>query len=224
MNPTVKDLVARHVAPVLRDAGYKKLRFNFRRTLEEVSHVFSIQTGRFRDKATPDVTVNLGIFVPGVLEVYRSTNFPSNIDAAHCSIDYTIGHVAPELRIGWWNLNAESQSVNDAAGEEIARAIKCFGLPFLSEFQTALSVAKHLEDAGPRDYFLPRSRIQRLTEAAVIYALNDRWEKARALFEAAQARQASKKKPLGRPVAEIARRTEERLSAKRSADSARQSR
>ena len=217
MNPTVKDLVARHVAPVLRDAGYRKVRFNFRRTLEEVSHVFSVQSSRFRDKDTPSITLNVGVLVPGVREVYGAVKLSSNIDAAHCCIQFRIGMLPYMGGDAWWDLDAKSQAINNAAGEEISSAIRNIGLPFLNEFQTALSVAKYLEEAGSKDRFFPVAKIQRWTRAAVIYALNDRWEKARHLFDAAQARQAAKKRPLGRPVEEIARRTEARLSTSRSA-------
>ena len=201
-----KNLVAQHVTPLLREAGFRKKGTEYSRAREGLSHLVSIQTSQWNDQNELGFTINCGVLVPGVIEVYanKKVGAPKIED---CSMHIRIGSLTAQKTDLWWSLKESAQQTDSGIGQDVADKLHELILPFLDQFNTTSDVIDFLTDAQSSTLALPRSRAQRLAYAAVIASTQGQIGRMRELIASAR------KEAIGSPIETTINRVEEKLDA-----------
>lgn len=206
METRFTDLVAQHVTPMLHDAGFRKKGAEYSRNRGGLSHLVSVQTSQWNDQNDFRFTIDCGVLVPGVMEVYanKKVGLPRIED---CSMSTRVGFLASQNTDLWWALSESAQDSDCTIGQDVSGKLRELVLPFLGHFNTIEDVIGFLTDAHSSKLALPRSRAQRLAYAAIISAKEGQLVRAKELIESA------KSEAVGSPIEKTINRVEEKLAA-----------
>jgi hypothetical protein len=175
-------VLRRFLTPLLKQRGFRKRGKRYHADLPEllwlVDATCSVTTA-------PEFTVDVGVLIPAVFEVYFGRAAPRNPGSADCTVSARIGLLSAERLDKWWTLSCDADE--KVAGEDLRAVMEAVGLPFLDQFTSRVSVAKFLTEPG-HDLVDPRAPTIRLTFAAIIYGLaGDAAASAACLLEAEHA-------------------------------------
>lgn len=129
------DLMKKHVAPLLKQRGFKKKDLTWNKSKDGVVQVVDFQLSRFSGDGEEDFTINLGVFDPQVWKKCWGKEPPKFIKEEDCFPRIRIGQLlnksSKESTDHWWTCSAnnnESELFKEIQGflEE-----KC--LPFLND-------------------------------------------------------------------------------------------
>jgi hypothetical protein len=137
---------------LLRGREFKGSGQNFRRDLGEVWQVVNFQKSRWRDRSTPvSFTINVGTHFPRVpaqrwKEVAELGKLPESLT----DFRLRVGHLLPERRDTWWEVDGDSFEVLWTRFEPVLTAAV---LPGLDAIATREGLAEHCRlapwDLGP---------------------------------------------------------------------------
>lgn len=148
------DLIRQHVDPLLRGRGFVRRERAWNRDLGAVRHVIDVQTDASDDSDRSPIpsrfTINLAVFVP-IFKTWTGVSPPAFVDEVDCPVRERIGHRLPSGVDRWWFITPTSDA--SRTGNEVAKALVDYGLPFLDPLQTLESVATWVEQ--PRHYHAP---------------------------------------------------------------------
>ena len=206
MEARYNDLLAQHVTPILRNVGFRKKGPIYSRTREYLSHLVSIQTSKWNDQSEFRFTIDCGVLVPGVVEVYANKKVGSP-KIEDCCMSIRIGFLTSEKTDLWWALSESAHHGDGAIGQDVVRKTRELILPFLDQFDTIENIIGFLTDTHSSTFASPRSRAQRLAYAAIVAATTGQLGRAKKLIESA------KLEAVGSPIEKTVDRVEETLAA-----------
>lgn len=138
MNTAVlKTPVLKALARLLHPLGYRKTGPVFSLNLGEVIHLVEVQTSRQSTANEVKLTVNLGVFVPGL--VYADIRDITKPSIPLSQWRQRIGALLPEQADTWWSISSSEQAVEVAT--EISSRIENYGLAALASVQSMSALA-----------------------------------------------------------------------------------
>lgn len=154
------DEVARRIAPVLKQAGFRKRHRAFNRTTEPgVVQVISFQMS---DAGNGRFTLNLGVYVEALRDQFSPwTKMSAWVNEYNCQLRKRIGQLLPGGRDTWWQV----EDVETAA-ITVQAALSRYGLPWLEQRRTQTAIFVDTQTAAHAYWLEHRQRHRYLrTEA-----------------------------------------------------------
>lgn len=191
--------------------GFRKRGRAFARQFDTLAWVIDVQRSRYNTREEITFTVNCGVYVPRVLNLYAGLPEPTNPTSTYCCIDARIGMLAEEPLDKWWTMRGETQFSEDKhTADDVQERITIHALPFLECLPSTYEVAQFLEE--PRDKTDRQNRqISPYTEAMAMGCAGIlrllRGEREAAINAFARAAQSA----IGTPAEEHLRSLESRL-------------
>lgn len=131
----LKDLVKSHVAPLLKQHGFRKRDFIWNKSKDGLVQVVDFQLSRFSSDEEEDFTINLGVFDPKVWEKCWAKKPPVFIKEEDCFPRVRIGRLlaeaSEESTDHWWGCGTATNE--SKLGEEIGSLLERKCLPFLND-------------------------------------------------------------------------------------------
>ena len=162
------DVIQKALTEPLTLHGFRKRGRVFAQQFDALVWVIDVQRSRYNTREEISFTVNCGVYVPRVLNLYAGLPEPTNPTSTYCCIDVRIGMLAEEPSDKWWTMRDETQlSEDEYTIDDVRERIIIHALPFLECFPATYEVAKFLEE--PRDETDRQSRqISPYTEAMAL--------------------------------------------------------
>jgi hypothetical protein len=183
----MKNIVAQ-VAPMLKDAGFRRRRHGFhRRTEDGLIDVVHFQMGPYEPPGTVEIppyrrnlygrfTINLAIFCHDMPTFGPPGRKYDWINEYSCHLRKRIGNLMPDERDIWWPLEDESF----AARVSIA-TLTDYGLPWLDRYPTRASILEAFRRGEQIEMGMaPRAAVD---IAALLLAIGERAEARSVLVE-----------------------------------------
>jgi hypothetical protein len=145
------DPVLAQLQAALTPLGYRRAGSLFLRELAEVVHLVELQTTQGETGGQVAATVNLGVYVPTLVDADIRQYIRPSIPQAHWR--ERLGILLPQRRDWWWSI--ESPAAADLTGCEIASSVEAYGLPLLSKIPDLASLRRIWETGaspGLSDY------------------------------------------------------------------------
>jgi len=146
------DRVQREIGELLKPLGFRRKGRTFVKTVDaDMLQVIALQAGPFEIGSPPPhevahlrpnfygkFTVNLGVFVPEILERTSPGFTPKGVVTdAHCSIRTRLSHITSHQDF-WWSLAEPIESLV----EEIGSLLIDVGVPFLNRFASRDAIVR----------------------------------------------------------------------------------
>jgi hypothetical protein len=193
----MKNILRLSLVEVLKDHGFRQKSRLYVRHVDGIMHMVDVQGSQWNDREKKSITLNCGVYVPGVMSAFRTAPEPTQPKVAECCVSARVGMLRKPARDIWWEISESDSPDKDAQiAQEIASIVTGTVLPFLDRFRTELHVAEFLSTVpSEADKFVdPRVDGYRFSYAALIWRKLGAEEKCAAYIE--QARQSSKKTTL----------------------------
>jgi hypothetical protein len=162
------------VTAVLKPLGFKKQGNSYVCQMTDLAWVIDVQKGRWNTKEKAEFTLNFGVFVPGLFEVYGNRSEPQAAGLTRCAFYMRVG-VLTDHRDMWWIMRAEDDvtTVDQHTVMEIRDRLERGVIPFLQGFQTRMDVIAYLETWSPRERrgIFPMSESIVLAYLGILYHL-----------------------------------------------------
>lgn len=141
--------------PMLFERGIRVRGRNFNRTTDDgLTHVITLQMGRFDQWLYGQFTVNVGVYVPEVSKYQFHGEVDGFVTEAHCCVRTSLGELGPEKDDVWWDV-----STSDDLLAEIQTRLRRHALPFLNRLKTRDDIIKKVKAARSERHFLTPSPI-----------------------------------------------------------------
>lgn len=155
----LKDLIQKHVAPLLQQYGFKKKELVWNRLNGRIVQVVDFQLSRFCSNNEEDFTINLGVFDPQVWKKCWAKEPPKFIKEEDCFPRVRIGQLlngfSEESTDRWWSCSEKTNE--DELGREIESLLEDKCLPFLDDMLDRHEVIKFCSLSA--DHFMPIEKI-----------------------------------------------------------------
>jgi hypothetical protein len=133
-------------APLLKEAGYRKLARSFHADAGGLFKVVQFQASMWNTPDSARFTVNLIITLPCFHEKCIGQPFPKNPGSAAPVLSQRIGDLMPERRDFWWEV-APTSDVGHIASH-LTQALSEGGLPFLNRHANIQALTEAAERKG----------------------------------------------------------------------------
>lgn len=185
------DQIQASVSPFLRGIGFKKSGRTHNRGIDDgIVHVINFQMGQYpigdyiipgiRESSYGQIAVNLGVYLPCVIEIEQRSEPKRFYQDYHCEIRERLGSPAKSGTNVWWDLREEP----DVTGETINDLLKTDGLSFLDRYQNYLDVLDYYHLHGSLPF---HNEGRSALTAAMIYSHLGKNAEASTLFDRAAA-------------------------------------
>jgi hypothetical protein len=170
--------------PVLTEHGFRARGRAFNRvTSDGLTGVVQLQAGRFdppgttylpglRENLYGKFTVNLGVFVPEVAELYGLRPSKSFVQEYHCCIRTRLSILGQAHRDVWWDIRADEVLI-----QELVQRLTRDAIPFFRKFETRDAILDQWSA-------VPQSSVPPRIVCAIVLARRGRSEDARVLLAA----------------------------------------
>ena len=133
----INDIVAHHLAPALKAAGFRKAGQRFRKRFDQHTWVVEVQRDKYNVDETGAFTVNLGVYHPAWVAVTQETErgrrfLPDPTDEPgydECLVKERLDFLAGRCN-DWWQIDA--QTTPDAVGSAVVAALMDKGMSWLA--------------------------------------------------------------------------------------------
>lgn len=181
------DEIQRAFRPSLKEQGFKVRGRTFNRVTEDgLTQVINLQMGASDPPGTTYIpglrenmhglfTVNLGVYIPEVLELHGGGPAKSWVQEYYCSIRSRLGRAGDTTQDLWWHARNPSDAVAD-----IQPLLLSYGLPFLDRFGSRDLILGELEGHGDNLEYCAVPRII----CAIILTRRGQVDSARSLMAA----------------------------------------
>ena len=140
----------------LAASGFTNIGSGFACRNDSVAWFASLQSAT-HDEAS--MTVNLGVYIPGLLNSYLKVDESNEISIPLCAVSARLGMLDSSSLDKWWDV--DSLRENPAEAEDLGSRLETQALPFFQRFPTIHAVANFL--IAPRErkdrYVDPRSDV-----------------------------------------------------------------
>ncbi|MGI4790388.1 MAG: DUF4304 domain-containing protein [Janthinobacterium lividum] len=161
----------------LTQNGFRKRGRVFSRQLDGLAWLIEIQRSRHNSKEQTAFTVDCGIYVPGVMNLYIRIPAPTVPTTIDCCIRIGNEMLTEESVNGWWTLYDPPHTVQEDAEilNDLHKRVFNHVLPFLNEFPSTSEVAQYLERprANGEQRITPGTYAMALGCAGIIRLLRD---------------------------------------------------
>lgn len=168
----VNGILRESLSRELKCYGFHKRGDLYVRRLGELCHIIDVQRSRWNDTHRISVTINCGIYVPGVTSAYWNTPEPKQPKATDCCVSVRVGMLRTPWNDIWWEVSNDD-GIEKAAliQADISSIIVELAMPFLNRFQTTLEVVRFLTEGRiEADKFVePRADVTRLIYAGLLW-------------------------------------------------------
>ncbi|MDX3775553.1 DUF4304 domain-containing protein [Chromatiaceae bacterium AAb-1] len=155
----LKDLIQEHIAPLLKQHGFKKKDLTWSKSKDGVVQVIDFQLSRFSTDEKEDFTINLGVFDPLVWKKCWAKEPPKFIREEDCFPRIRIGQLlngfSKESTDHWWMCSAKTNE--DELGKEIDNLLEEKCLPFLGDMLDCHEVIKFYSSGS--NHLMPIEKI-----------------------------------------------------------------
>lgn len=168
------DVLGNALKPFLKGEGFRKSGLIYCRDCADLSAIVALQKSRWSTRSGGEFTLNFGVYVPGIGELYAGRAETTKPRIEDCALYVRAGMLAPEHVDRWWEINADmNEADKERVGRDLVDVCKDFGLPFLRRFETLQSIAAWLEapSGDYARYVFPMAQAQRLGYAAIVLCL-----------------------------------------------------
>lgn len=160
----VDQIISVHIAPFLKEQGFKKTGRDWYRQNPESVFAINLQTGS-RDPTR--FTLNLGVHIPRIYVLFTDKPQSEKPKYHECGVKERIGPLMPEKKDHWWEIDYGISLKK--IGKEMVASLRDYGLPWMEAHLTPESASEFLKD-----------RVS-IYSAAAALALGDREEATRRL-------------------------------------------
>ncbi|MGH1488593.1 MAG: DUF4304 domain-containing protein [Acidimicrobiales bacterium] len=122
------------LAPVLKQAGFKRSGRNWHQSHERSVVVVNVQASAFNTPEQTRFTINLGVWFPELAEFQPANLQPSNRlrpTEPHCHFRQRVGGLLPGGLDRWWELGSVADV--ELVGVSASEALTTYGLPWLRD-------------------------------------------------------------------------------------------
>ncbi|MEJ2120186.1 MAG: DUF4304 domain-containing protein [Alphaproteobacteria bacterium] len=138
----LRGIVGSRVAPLLKNAGFKKARYVWNRTRGDFVDVIDLQIGRGGETGNEVFTLNAGVCVPEWVEMIWEKPLAKVVRETDCAVKGRISQIAAgfrkDVRDEWWTIESEADAVT--VGDDLITAISDSVLPFLERISSISDV------------------------------------------------------------------------------------
>jgi hypothetical protein len=160
----IDEVVRMYVHPQLKRLGFTRKARTWNKSGNTVVNVVNIQHGKENAAQSGSLTVNLGIFVPTVYQIFRGSSPPAFAQIADCVVTARLGFVETATDATWadgfdfwWNFDVETNT--EEVGQDVAHRILVHGIPFLTHISTLAAVHDFLMQRINANNGLPQEYI-----------------------------------------------------------------
>jgi hypothetical protein len=141
-------IVKQSIQPFLRSIGFKKKGLQWNRERGDFVDVVTIQAAKYNTSEKQAFTVNLGVFVKSFYEAVWQKSPSGFAMEADCAVRVRLGNLMQGKPYGdaldqWWKI--EPSTPDGSIGEEVEKALRELGIPFLEQFGNHEMIASHLQ-------------------------------------------------------------------------------
>lgn len=161
-------IVSADLAPMLKQAGFRKQARNFRREHDNHTDVINVQADRYNDANHGRFTVNLGVYYPAIADISEALPVNGPPKEYNCTARERIGFLMEARADFWWEIDRRSNDADTA--HHLANTVATCGMPWLDDLSDldavkrfaasnhglfiAAGIALHQGDReGAQDYF-----------------------------------------------------------------------
>lgn len=145
----IDELVKIGIAPILKDAGFKKNARDFYHVQAESIAVINVQASRWNCGKEGQFTINVGRYYPKVGERIRDGKFSPFPKEYECTIRRRIGSLMPAGTDLWWTVSLEQNNMKIL--EQTRDAVQNFVLPWLARIESITGLKELLDSDASFD-------------------------------------------------------------------------
>lgn len=157
----LRDIVDSDVAPLLKNAGFKKARYIWNRRREEFVDVIELQLGRGSEKDNGYFTLNAGVCVPEWVELVWTKPLGKMVREAECPVGGRVAAITANFSKDtldkWWEISSKADAAT--VGNDVVTAINHHVLPFLKSISTISDIHTFLSNGSGWKSSFPIGRI-----------------------------------------------------------------
>ncbi|TQV66923.1 DUF4304 domain-containing protein [Exilibacterium tricleocarpae] len=147
----LEELIRLFIAPFLKRIGFKKKGMTWNREANGVVHVIDIQPTRPRENGSEPFTINIGIFMNELWQLFWGKDAPQFIKEEDCYPRFRLGYLLsefdPKCRDKWWDI--QSQKEIETVWKELETLLIGDCLPFFNRIESASDVLDVSINAKP---------------------------------------------------------------------------
>ncbi|MBN1819054.1 MAG: DUF4304 domain-containing protein [Sedimentisphaerales bacterium] len=188
MKPRFSALVNTWISPLLNLYGFKAMNDLFVYDKRELAWCIHLQQSKWNIADKNEFTLNVGIYVPGLISLYLGRQSDMRINFKNCCIHARIGMLSEDKLDKWWLIErAPVEPISDETkGKEIQEAIKTLGMPFLQRFENRDDMlAFLLGESFKNDQIQPQSSVIRFAYAAIMLSLKGEYDRCQTVIDKA---------------------------------------
>ncbi|GHA22220.1 hypothetical protein GCM10008090_35040 [Arenicella chitinivorans] len=129
----LNDLIKTHVAPLLRQHGYRKKEMTWNKTEDTYVRVIDFQLSSYSDKKEESFTINLGVYSPAIWRVCWRKDPPNFIKEDACFPRFRVGQLFGGFSMDstdhWWTCSEDTNL--DELGIQISTVLENNCIPFV---------------------------------------------------------------------------------------------
>lgn len=133
----IQELIRLYIAPFLKRLGFKKKGTTWNREVNGVVHVIDIQTTKARADGTESFTINIGVFINELWQIFWNDGVPPFVKEENCYPRFRLGYLLsgfdPKRRDQWWQFQSEEDIEKIWKELDVIFREKC--LPFFDQIE-----------------------------------------------------------------------------------------
>ena len=146
-------LIDKYVTPVMSAQGFRKTQLVWNRDKLDFVHMLDIQKSRWNDKTNTQFTINIGVCLRRVWQIYWDQLPPRVVRECDCfpciRVGYLIANSSTPKDI-WWSLTSPADI--DLIGAELQNILSNKCIPFLNKLNSIHVIKALAEDPAFRKF------------------------------------------------------------------------
>jgi hypothetical protein len=138
----IDEVIDHSLGECLRARAFVRKRRTFYRTREGVVGLVAVQASVSNTAGAGKFTVNVGLFFPAIDEVVNGRKLTGLPTEPECTIRSRLGLLMPLAQDVWWTIDESVDRLQLA--EEVSKAWREFGQPWLDRHEEPLAAQQHL--------------------------------------------------------------------------------
>lgn len=160
------------ITPYLKERKFKVKGNLYSFQKQTLEWIIDIQTSRWNTAAAGSLTLNCGVYVPGVVSTYvLNDNFKEKKGIETCCVYSRLG-ILVARQDKWWTVKVDDAiNADEVIGTDILKDLKEGAFSFFQRFKTKYDVIDFLTRTRPSEYkdYFPMSEVICLCYAAILY-------------------------------------------------------